>query len=368
MVEEYRNMRIAEDVWDAMTDYSGLENLPVYGNFLTLYTLPAGGSIAEVGEICSNLKILDERIFALYVSYVLSKSGYYMAELLDPEADSDGMPDPHFYTTKFKDEDWLELADYIFYAEEEGDRDKFSITYENDKKEQLRVFFLNMIYSGDFELPTDFIPNGSYFVIHPRLFKKASESCQDFAETLRQETGCNIVLSTGQLADKFLRDKIKRQLVEANWESLRSKIYAEFQNKWKILVYSLQKDEIDASKSELQKAQQKLDSGIGLEDAALSAGIACEGFLRVLHSTKPNRIKERMSYDEYLCDLTDLLTQEFGEDIVADLNLIREWRNSVAHAPRKIPDTRTTVKIVTRAKLFEKLFEDYIQRNSLKRK
>jgi hypothetical protein len=361
-------MKIAEDVWDAITDYSGLENLPVYGNFLALYNLPAGGSIAEVGEIYSNLRILDERIFALYVSYILSRSGYYISELLDPEADSEGVADPHFYTTKFQDEDWLELAEYIFYSEEEGERDRFSILYENDKKEQLQFFFLNMIYSSGFELPADFVPSSSYFVIHPRLFKKASKSCMDFAETLKKETGCNIVLSTGQLADKFIKDKTKRQFVEANWESLRAKLYAEFQNKWKILVYSLQKEEIETSKSELQKAQYKLDSGMMLEDAVLGAGIACEGFLKVLHSTRPNKVKERMSFDEYLCDLNDLLKQEFGEDIVADLSLIRAWRNKVAHAPRATPDTKTTVKIVTKAKLFERLFDEYIQRNSLKHK
>lgn len=122
MIEENKNMRISEDIWDAMTDYADLENLPVYGNFLTLYSLPASGSIAEVGEIYGDLKILDERIFALYVSYILSRSGYYISELLDPEADSNGAPEPHFYTTKFDDTDWLDLAEYIFYTEDEGER------------------------------------------------------------------------------------------------------------------------------------------------------------------------------------------------------------------------------------------------------
>ena len=153
-----------------------------------------------------------------------------------------------------------------------------------------------MVYEDNFEMPANFIPNSSFFVIHPRLFKKATESCTRFAETLRKETGSNIVFSAGQLADRFIRDKMQRQLVEANWESLRANIFAEFQNQWKILVYSLQKEEIENSKSELQKAQQKLDSGIGLEDAVLNAGIACEGFLKILYSTKANSGKGRMIF------------------------------------------------------------------------
>ena len=90
-------MRIAGDFLAALTDYSDLENLPLYGDFLTLYALPARGSIAEVGKIYGELKVLDQRIFCLYVSYILSRSGYYLTDILDSEADANGEPAQHLY-------------------------------------------------------------------------------------------------------------------------------------------------------------------------------------------------------------------------------------------------------------------------------
>jgi HEPN domain-containing protein len=358
-------MPLSFEMFKTLEDYSGLEKLHVYGDFLTLYSLPVNGTISETGKIFNNLEILDKRIFCLYASYVLAKAGFYLTDLRNPEVD-DGTenPDNFFFTTDFNDKDWLELADFIFYYDEsyEG-KDVWSFEFANKKNETIKIFFVDFLYE-DYKAPIEFTQGTSYFLLHPRLSRKARETCTRFADRIKEETGVDLAFSTGQFVAKYIPDKEKRQVVEANWEFLRQQVLGEFQSKWKILTYSIYRKEIDESYNELQKARLKLETGINLEEAVFCAGIACEGLLKALYSTKPKRIHDRMTFDEYLNDLTDLISEDFGEDILSDLRLIQEWRNKVAHAPREIPDKITALKIVTKAELFQKLFDDNLKRQS----
>jgi len=350
-------------------DYSELENLEVYGDFLSLYSLPIDGTIAEVGNIFDTLEELDTRIFCLYVSYVLSKAGFYWTDILNPdEMDDSGKYAPEDYTTKFDEKDWLEMGTSGPLGSEKGGIGIWSMQFENEEKAHIHIFFVTTLWDN-YKPPVEFVLGSSYYVIHPRLFRKAKEDCKDFAERLRKEMGCDLVLSTGQFAAKYLPDKEKREIVEANWVCLRERILGEFQKKWKLLTYALYKEDIEDSRNELRKARLKLDSGNDLEEAVFHAGVACEGLLKALHSSeRDEKIHERMGFDDYLNVLSDLLRDEFGEDIFSDLKLVKEWRNKVAHAPRKIPDSRTALKIVNKAELFQKLFDDYLKKQTSSKK
>ena len=345
-------------------DYSGrLENLHVYGDFLSLFSLPTVGTIAEIGNIFNDLKRVDKQIFCIYVSYVLSKAGFYLTDILNPDfIDSSGNYPHDYYSTNFKEEDWVSMALSGPFGDIGWGEEIWPLNFENEEKNRIRIFFVNKLYSP-YDPPSEFIQGSSYFVINPRLFRKEKEWCEDFAEQLRKKTEYDLAFSTGQFVVRYLPDEKKRGIVEANWEYLRERILVEFQKKWKILVFCLHKKEVDDSYDNLRKARLKLESGNELEGAVLDAAIACEGLLKTLHSTRPKRTHERMVFDEYLSDLSDLLTTEdFGEDILYDLKWIRDWRNRVADAPRKIPDSITALKIVTKAELFQKLFDKYLKK------
>lgn len=77
-------MPIPKEMFDILGDYSGLENMHPYGDFLSLYSLPVHASIAEAADIFRDLRGLDDRILTLYVSYILLKVGYYVSDFSFP--------------------------------------------------------------------------------------------------------------------------------------------------------------------------------------------------------------------------------------------------------------------------------------------
>lgn len=68
-----------------------------------------------------------------------------------------------------------------------------------------------------------------------------------------------------------------------------------------------------------------------------------------------------MEFSDLLCNLKDVITEEFGEDIYNDLNLIRTWRNNVLHPPVIKPNAHIALKIITKAELFHELFHKQIK-------
>lgn len=361
-------MPISKEMFDILGDYYGLENLHPYGDFLGLYSLPIHASIAEAGDIFRDLRRLDDRILTIYVSYILSKAGYFAADFVEPTED-DG--DERLFTRRFEDKDWLGLSDY-FEHEEEGFADEWSMDFENEKSDRLRVFFITFLAQDEdpvtkeysepvhllrlLEAPSEGKADKSVFVIHPRLSRKAKEAFIRTKEMMKQVVGQDIVFSPGQFATRFIPDENRRQLVEENWGSLRERILANFQKEWRILIYSIHDKQLSESRDQLRKARLKFESGNDYQGSVLDAGIACEGLLKILHSVFPKIIKDRMDFSDYLCDVRDIIIEDYGEDIYNDLEFIREWRNNVAHAPITIPTSNIALKVLTKSELFQALF------------
>lgn len=94
-------MPIPREMFDILGDYSGLENMHPYGDFLSLYSLPVHASIAEAADIFRDLRGLDDRILTIYVSHILSKVGYYVSDFSFP---IEGISGP-VITTRIEDAD-----------------------------------------------------------------------------------------------------------------------------------------------------------------------------------------------------------------------------------------------------------------------
>jgi len=357
-------MPISLDQFKSLGDYSDLEHLHVYGDLLRLYSLPIHATIGEAASLFRSIRSLDDSILTVYVSYVLTRVGFYA----QPFASGD-FPE-RLYTTEFSDSDWLE--NLILFEHEEYE-DEWEMYFENESNETMKILFVTLLHSDEdpitgkhdeaAHLVKLFDESGSNFVVvHPRLSRKAKQTFMKTKARMNQKTGEDVVLSTGQFVSRFIPDETKRKIVEANWEVLREKILGKLQREWPILVYSIYDKQLSDIQARLRKARLKYQLGTEFEDSIKDAGVSCEGLLQILHSIYPKKIDKKMEFSDLLCNLKDVISEEFGKDIYADLDLIREWRNNVLHPPVPKPDAHITLKIITKAELFHKLFHRRIKR------
>lgn len=251
--------------------------------------------------------------------------------------------------------------------------------FENEKGEAMEVYFLTMLLTNqdpetkqsdetvpmrelldsqkslEESCPEDRVDR-SIFIIHPRLIRKAKEEFMRTKARMKELVGEDIVLSPGQFVSRFIPEDERRHVIEANWNNLRDRMLAKFQSEWRILIFSLHDKQLSESRDQLRKARLKFESGTEYQGSVLDAGIACEGLLKILHSVFPKRIQEKMEFNDYLCDLKQIIVEDYGEDIYKDLDFIREWRNNVAHAPIVVPTLTIALKVLTKTELFQNLF------------
>lgn len=338
-----------------------------------LYSIRVDGEVGEISSLYDRIRGLDDRIFTVYVAYVLSLAGFSALHVVNINED---FQTRNLDTTKFEDRDWLEHLD-SFEHDEEGYRDEWVRYFENEQNETMKVMFVTLLRrdmdstNKITDEATHLIAmlrrdecNLNYIVAHPRLSRKAKKTFMKTKERMKQLEGEDVVLSTGEFVSKFIPDENNRKIVEANWEVLRKKIMGAFQKEWPILTYSINKQQLLDIRERLHKARLKFEMRHDLEEAVKDAGLVCECLLQVLYSMYPKRIKERMDFNDLLNNLKDIIVEDYGEDVYRDLDLIREWRNKVLHPPITIPDACAALKIVTKTELFHELFHEKLKEQS----
>ena len=117
----------------------GLENLPVYGDLLKLYRLPAHGTIMEAGKLYEELHALEHRMLTLYASYVLAHNGFNVEMWTDEEARE--VSGEATYTTTYKDADWVKDWHLFEPLEEETFYLDWEVYYKNEQQKRLKIVF-----------------------------------------------------------------------------------------------------------------------------------------------------------------------------------------------------------------------------------
>jgi hypothetical protein len=344
-------------------DYSNLTDLHVYDDLLTFYSykLPDFVSIAEAGELYNEFSLFERKLLTLYVSYVLSKAGFY--DLVIAEAEER-------YTTKLSDNDWIEF----FEALPPGELDilePWYWEYENEKREKLGVFFIEItlirydVKSGKSYTPAEVLMNyiiknknneKNIIIAHPILPRLAKEAFRETKAELQKLLGEDVLFSTREFAALFIPDEKKRAILEENWKYLRTKLLANFQSRFPFLTYAINYSKISWVEEKLKSARLKYHEN-RFDDAIKDAANACEGLLQILCSKYGINIEEKAQFYDLQCILRNFILDDFGENTYKDLDLIREWRNKVVHPYDIRPDDCITLQIVTRAELFFELFK-----------
>ena len=235
-------------------DLIGLTALDVYGNLLSAYGLRVETSLARAAGILRDLVSLNRTVFNVYVSYVLSKVGYYneFVELVSSEiADK---PDEKLYTDKFTETDWVENWELFTYGNSE---EAWVSSYRNRNGMHLGVNFLNLALSGEEESSSGTSPmvwfgfppvaelkenfdsgKTKLFIVHPVLSKLANNDVvrlkSEMSACVRNR--CRIINRrvTGSFCESTAielgRRRVGKSIGTANWriskEMARSSCFA----------------------------------------------------------------------------------------------------------------------------------------------
>jgi len=362
-----------------MSVSSGLEKLHVYGDLLKLYALPAQGTILEAGNLYTEIQVLESKILTLYVSYVLAHCGFYVEEFADEDACAEFGVEP-LYTTKFKDNDWIENLDLfrpdVGSAFESGFEFEWDVYYENERQEKLKIIFATLFMrelgpSGITLDEVDYLVKefdkscANYVLVHPKLPRQDKQSFMEAKEKMKQKVGQDLILSTGEFVAKFIPDNEKRNIIEENWNSLREKIVQNLQKKRTILIFATYAQQLSDVNERIRQSRIKYETHY-FEDAIKDAGIACESLLQILYSVYVSKKREEeIEFYDLMCTLREVLIEKFGSDICQDLDFIRIWRNNVVHPKEEKPDGEDTLKVITKAELFYELFRKKIFERNL---
>ena len=365
-------------VFGPLRDYSDLMDLHVYGDLLTLYSMPVYASIAEAGRLYNDFSVFERRILTLYVSYVSAKAGFYASTFAsDDFAEECG---ERLYTTEFSDKEWIENFDLLPPSEGEicwaggAFVEPWDLLYENRKGEKLGVVFVEMLFrsfnlktgreKSEAEVLVEYIENNkdlcrserNIIIAHPWLSRSRKEDFLKTKTELKKLLGRDIFLSTGEFVARFIPEKDRRAIVEENWKDLRAKLLASFQSKYPFLTFAINRQKISDAEAKLRSAMLKYEEG-RFEDAIKDAAVACEELLQVLCSKYGLKTQGEVHFYDLQCILRDIIIENFGENTYSDLDMIREWRNRVVHPSAAKPDSCITLQIVRRTNLFFELFK-----------
>lgn len=347
-------------------------NLHVYGDLLKLYTLPVRATIMEVGHLYREIQTLELKMLTLYASYVLAHSGFYV-ELWTSEDYVEAYGEA-FYTTKYKESDWIKDLD-LFEPEEDVFHIEWEMDYENEQQERLRVIFVNEFVSkldartgitsdeAEYLLEKFDKSCSNYVLVHPKLSRQDKKTFMKVKEEMKRIVGQDIILSTGEFVAKFIPNTDKRHIIEENWKSLRKKIVQNLQKKWPILIFATHEQQLSDVNEQIRTSRIKYETR-SFGDAIKDAGVACEGLLQILYSVYISRNRKKstaeLEFYDLLCSLKEVLNEDFGSNIWQDLDFIRIWRNNVVHPGKEKPDGAITLQVITKAELFNELFKKKI--------
>lgn len=146
---------------------------------------------------------------------------------------------------------------------------------------------------------------------------------------------------------------------------IRDKAIADFLNNHPVIITDFKKDDLREAKKHFIDADKKFNTKY-YEDSIRDIGIALEILLKIMLYIKKGKEPEK---DETLNDLINQLQYPledesiFGNNVIQDLRYITRLRNKAVHdSEDSLPiDRNTTYQAIQRAKIFFKLFQEYMK-------
>ncbi|MHA1872724.1 MAG: HEPN domain-containing protein [Candidatus Heimdallarchaeaceae archaeon] len=193
-----------------------------------------------------------------------------------------------------------------------------------------------------------------FVIVDPLVYKFSQKEIEELKKEVKPATK---VLIIAEFLDLFLSGD-KRAVFNEEWQRTRKNRIKELKEKYPFLSSYQQIWRIKEAKKKLIKAQSLLQESPKKEDlkvAILESAQAVELLLQILFYKKTQKLKN-MSMGELLSQMRYEIMEDYGEDILKDLFLIKEYRNKVAHPSLISVSQEEALKIVKKSQLFVELF------------
>jgi len=200
--------------------------------------------------------------------------------------------------------------------------------------------------------PVELDTMADFIIIDPLLFKACKEEINALKQEVKEKIGKDIVCNPNEFLDKLATDRTD---FYAEWENLRADALTALKEEYEFLVLYDEGEVIQDAKDNMRKATHYIETET-YDDAVSRGGKACEGLLRALYLLyKKKTPREKPSFVFLLTELSAEISDDFGEDILKDLNYIKHWRNVAGHPNPQIKP-EVALKVIRKAQLFQELF------------
>ncbi|WP_456398248.1 HEPN domain-containing protein [Palaeococcus sp. (in: euryarchaeotes)] len=193
-----------------------------------------------------------------------------------------------------------------------------------------------------------------FVIVDPLVYKFSQKEIEELKKEVKPTTK---VLTTAEFLDLFLPGD-KRALFNEEWQRIRESRIKELKEKYPFLSSYQQIWRIKEAKKKLTKAQNLLQESPKEEDLKIAiseSAQAVELLLQILFYKKTQKLK-KMTMGELLSQMRYEIMEHYGEDILKDLFLIKEYRNKVVHPSLIGVSQEEALKIIRKAQLFAELF------------
>lgn len=352
----------------------------IWGDMFKWYDVEVVAKLRDATRLFENIQDLENCIFAAFISFILSKRGYFNQTVLDLHPWD--IKDRTEYTSEFHSEDWIQhISAFSCWEEYRGIESDakyeaikkhstdWTVNFSNIDENIISVKFLSGMSGWYFFTYRDVgktfkwvdqylsglrKSDTNYIVVHPSTYYEAKLKFKELNNYLYEQLGQRIILTSDEFLHKFIPGKKEKEVALEEWVLIREEILGNVRKDWPNLIFATHSKLLSKMVEKISSAEGKYRLGPPhYSDAIKDAALACEGLLNVLNDViNPKQSARTPRYVELLFGLKEIIKERFGENMFSDLDYIRKCRNEVSHPTPEEPDGLITFQVVTRAKMF----------------
>ena len=356
------------------------KELPIYGNFLKFYKteldllpLNIGTPLLRVGHFYEKLEKMRRGMLYAHIELAMLKKGF--VSFSDLEA---GLSVPDLLE-RYIPED----INFYICGEEELSSEILPSDYINtgNLKEGIRVLILCANLDPSFEedkitISTYCSEGGAddligilnkelppiehlskFIIIDPFLFSAIKDEVTALKQEIGEKIGRDIVYHPSDFLNVLA---IEREEFDKEWSELYSHSLKYLKGKYKFLALFEERRIIYDVQENIRKAELNMRKR-EYEEVAWRTGNACEGMLRILYHMYKRKEPEEKGFGFLLEGLRREIHTEFGNDVLNDLEYIKEWRNIADHPTQREITFEVAAKVIKKTQLFQELFFNKIK-------
>jgi hypothetical protein len=334
----------------------------VFGDFLLVFDVkPVGQTVRDIFQEAEKLNKTMNKILTVFVSFVVAKGGFDYLNFLQDRKNP-------LMTTKFRRQDWVQKFEHFEPLSESGRVYYWICDYEAKSGGNVHIILTSEQSVYTYRLTTEeavpsppialkeFMPNATNLIIvDPRVSSVNRENFIKNKRMLSENLGQDVLLTTDELIHRFVPDDRAKDQIKREWIEIRNDTISNLLNQSQWLVPSLYSQKLSEIEESLSEAEARIKEGKP-NYAIYEVGLGCESLLTIIYHTVKGMKPVGLSFNDMLSETREWILDKLGEDILKDLEFIRQWRNKADHPSEIRPTVQDAVKVIYRGRLIYKTY------------